>query len=341
MAEMIEIKADPNDDAQGIVIESRMETGKGPVATVLIKTGTLHVSDWIQIGESFGRVKSMEDEHGKRLKAAEPSRAVRISGLKGVPQVSELLQAFGSEKEAIDEANKAKKYSNVKKVANVKKLGIEAITEQVAARNKSELGIVVKADVVGSLDAIKESLNKCCNKEVGIKFVGEGVGPISESDIQMAAVSDKIVIGFKIGIAPGVDGLAKTKGVKIVHYDVIYELIDDIKKILAEMMPMIRTEIPVGVLKVLGVFKSSPGKTVVGGKVEDGRAEKEVDVHVKRNGEVIHDYKVEAIQREKDEVASVPAGTECGLSFNTKADIQVGDVLEFFRVEEHRKGLDD
>lgn len=341
MAEMMGLKADPSAAAQGVVIESRMETGKGAVATVLIKTGTLHVSDWIQVGETYGRVKSMEDEHGKRLKAAEPSRAVRISGLKSVPQVSEIMQAFESEKEAIDEAQKSQKYSSVKKVSTVKKIGIEAITEQVAALNKNELGIVVKADVVGSLDAIKEALNKCCNKEVGVKFVGEGVGPISESDVQMAAVSDKIIIGFKIGIAPGVDGLAKAKKVKIIHYDVIYELIDDITKILSEMMPMVRTEIPVGVLKVLAVFKSSPGKTVVGGKVEDGRAEKDTDVHVKRNGEIIHDYKIIAVQREKEEVASVPAGTECGVSFSTKADVVEGDVLEFFRIEEHRKALND
>jgi translation initiation factor IF-2 len=341
MAEMMDLKADPKAAAQGVVIESRMETGKGAVATVLIKTGSLNVCDWIQVGETYGRVKSMEDEHGKRLKTAEPSRAVRISGLKSVPQVSEILQAFPSEKEAIDEARKSQKYSSVKKVSTVKKIGIEAISEQVAAQNKNELGIVVKADVVGSLDAIKEALQKCCNKEVGVKFVGEGVGPISESDVQMAAVSDKIIIGFKIGIAPGVDSLAKTKKVKIIHYDVIYELIDDIKKILSEMMPMIRTEIPVGVLKVIAVFKSSPGKTVVGGKVEDGRAEKDVMVHVKRGGEVIHDYKVVAVQREKEEVSSVPAGTECGISFSTKADVVEGDVLEFFRVEEHRKGLDD
>lgn len=339
MAEILELKADPSAPAQGVVIESRMETGKGAVATVLIKTGTLHVSDWIQVGETYGRVKSMEDEHGKRLKTAGPSRAVRISGLKDVPQISEIMQAYETEKEAIEETQKSVKFSHVKKVANVKKIGIEAITEQVAAQNKNELGIVVKADVVGSLDAIKKALNKCCNKEVGVKYTGEGVGPISESDVQMASVSDKIIIGFKIGIAPGVDGLAKTKGVKIIHYDVIYELIDDIKKILSEMMPIERTEIPVGVLKVLAVFKTSPGKTVVGGKVEDGRCEKDVDAHVKREGEVIHDYHVVAVQREKEEVTSVPAGTECGVSFATKADVLEGDVLEFFRVEEHRKSL--
>lgn len=341
MAEVMDLKADPTAPAQGIVIGSRIETGKGPVATVLIKNGTLHIADWIQVGETSGRVRAMEDEHGKRLKEAEPSRAVRISGLKDVPQISEMMQAFASEKEAIEEAEKAQKYSHVKKVSNVKKIGIEAITEQVAAQNKNELGIVVKADVVGSLEAIKDSIEKCCNKEVGVKFVGEGVGPISESDVQMAAVSDKMIVGFKTGIAPGVDSLAKTKGVKIVHYDVIYELIDDIKKILAEMMPMIKTEIPVGILKVLAVFKSSPGKTVVGGKVEDGRCEKDVDVHVKRGGEVVHDYKVIAVQREKEEVNSVPAGTECGVSFGTKADVLTGDVLEFFRVEEHRKGLEE
>lgn len=339
MAEMMDFKADPSVPAQGVVIESKLEIGKGPVATVLIQNGTLKNADSIQVGETYGRVKSMEDEHGKRLKEALPSRAVRISGLKAVPQVAELMQVYETEKDACEAAEKAKKYSGVKKVSTVKKIGLEAITAQVAAANKNELNLVIKADVVGSLEAIKESLSKLNNEFVGARFVGEGVGDVSEKDIQMAATSDKIIIAFKVGNAPGVDGTAKREQVKILRYDVIYELIDDIKSLLAEMMPVEKNEIPVGVLKVLAVFKTSPHLTVAGGRVEEGRAEKGLNIRVKRNGEIIGEYIVTAVQKEKEEVESAASGTECGFSIQAKADIAVGDVIEFYRIEEHKKML--
>jgi translation initiation factor IF-2 len=339
MAEILDFKADPTVPAQGVVIESKLEVGKGPVATVLIQNGTLKNTEYIQVGETYGRVKSMEDEHGKRLKEALPSRAVRISGLKSVPQVSELMQVYATEKEACEAAEKAQKYSSAKKVSNVKKLGLEAITAQVAAANKNDLNLVVKADVVGSLDAIKESLSKLNNEYVGVKYIGEGVGDVSESDVQMAATSDKIIIAFKVSNAPGVEGTSKANGVKILRYDVIYELINDIQSLLAEMMPTEKIEISIGVLKVLGVFKTSPNLTVAGGRVEEGKAEKGAHIRVKRNGDPVGEYVVSAVQREKDEVDSVPSGTECGFSVPTKADVQVGDVVEFFRVEEHKKTL--
>jgi translation initiation factor IF-2 len=339
MAEISELKADPDCDAQGVVIESKVEVGKGPVASVLIQNGNLKVGDWVQVGGTYGRIKSMEDEHGKRLKEAVPARAVRISGLKEVPQVSDLMQEYPTEPAARDTSAKAKKFASAKRVSSVKKIGLEAISASLAQSNKNELNLVIKADVVGSLEAIKESLSKLNNADVGVKYDGEGVGSVSESDINMASVSDKIVIAFKVGNAPGVDGAAKTKAVKILHYDVIYELIDDIKSILADMMPVERVEIPVGILKVLAVFKVSGSKTVVGGRVEDGRAEKDVEARVKRDGEEIGVYRVAGVQREKEEVQSVPMGTECGVSFNQKADVVDGDVLEFFRVEEHKKEL--
>lgn len=339
MAEIMDLAADPEADAQGVVIESRIEVGKGPVASILIQNGTLRAGDWVQVGETYGRVKGMEDEKGKRLREAPPARAVKISGLKEVPKIAELLQKYNSEIEAKEEAIVTQKYSGVKKVANVKKTGLESISASLAAENKNDLNIVVKADVVGSLDAVKESLEKLGNKEVGVKFVGEGVGDISEKDVSMAAVSDKVILGFKAGVSPGVGKAAKAKGVKILHYDVIYELIDDVKSLLSDMMPIEKIEIPVGILKVLAIFKVSPHKTVVGGKVEDGRAEKDVEARIKRNGEVVGTRHVTEVQRAMEVVSSVPAGSECGISFSEKVDIKEGDVLEFFRVEEHKKTL--
>jgi translation initiation factor IF-2 len=339
MAEMMDLKADPKADAQGVVIESRIEIGKGPVASILIQNGTLYSGDWVQVGVTYGRIKAMEDEHGKRLKEAMPSRAVKISGLKDVPKIAELMQKYGSEQEAKDEAQKTQKYSGVKKVANVKKIGLEAISASLAKENKNELNLVVKADVVGSLEAVKESLEKLGNTDVGVKFVGEGVGDISESDVSMAAVSDKVIIGFKAGLAPGVAQTAKAKGVKILNYDVIYELIDDVKSIMTDMMPVEKIEIPIGVIKVIAIFKVSPRKTVAGGKVENGRAEKDVSARIKRDGEVLTTHKIIEIQRAKEIVPSVPSGSECGFSFGEKVDVKEGDVLELFRIEEHKKTL--
>ncbi len=339
MSEMLNLCADPKAPAQGLVIESKIEVGKGPVATILIKNGTLNSADWISVGETYGRVKSMEDENSKRLKSAGPSRAVRISGLKSVPGVAEIMQSFKDEKDARDDAEKSKKYAHVKKFSNVRKIGLDELTAQVAALDKNELSIVIKADVVGSLDAIKESLGKLNNEFVGVKFVGEGVGDVSEKDIQMAASSDKIIICFKVGKSPGVEGTAKSNKVKILKYDVIYELISDIKTLLSEMMPIEKNEIQIGILKVLGVFKVSPHLTVAGGKVEDGRAEKGANIRIKRNGEPIGEYVVTNVQREKEEMPSVPAGSECGFSIEQKVDIAVDDVVEFYRVEEHKKTM--
>lgn len=339
MADLLELKADPTVPAQGVVIESNMEIGKGAVATVLIQNGTLRAGDWVVVGENCARVRSMEDEHGKKLKEVLPGAPAKISGLKSVPQVADLLQVYADEKEAKTAAQKSQKYSNVKKISSVKKSMLEALSESFAQSEKNELNLVAKADVVGSLDAIKESLTKIGTKDVGVKFVGEGVGDISESDVSMAEVSDKIIVGFKVGVASGINALAKSKAVKIIRYDVIYELIDDVRKLLSDMMPIERTEIPVGHLKVLAIFKSSPQKTVVGGKVEEGRAEKDVEVRVKRGGDTIENYHVTSIHKAKEEVASMPQGSECGVGFDFKANIVEGDVLEFYRVEEHKKSL--
>lgn len=337
MAELLDLRADPCTEAQGVVIESKIEVGKGPVASILINCGTLKLGDYIQAGETYGKVKSMEDETGKKLKEALPSRAVKISGLRSVPQVAELVQVFESEQDAKQEAAKAQKYSSIKKVSSLKKVGLEELSAQVAAANKKELNLVVKADVLGSLEAVKESLAKLNNNEVGVKVVGEGVGDVNESDVAMAEISDKVIVSFKTGFGTGVEQVAKSSKVKVLRYDVIYELIADIRKILVDMMPIEKIEIPIGILKVLGVFKVSNQKTVVGGKVEDGRAEKDVEARVKRNGEVVGNYHVSSVQREKEEVNSMPAGSECGISFSTKAEVQEGDVLEFYRVEERKK----
>jgi translation initiation factor IF-2 len=339
LAEVMELKSDPTVAAQGVVIESKLEPGKGPVATILIQNGTLRVGDAILVGDAYGTVRSMENEHKTKLKEALPAMAVRVSGLKSVPEIAEMLQVYGSEKDARAESQKTQKYSTVKKMSEVKKIDAASLAADIQRSNRSELGVVVKADVVGSLEAIKESLTKLSNSYVSVKFAAEGVGEVSESDVNMAEVADKVIIGFKSKISPQIKQLARTKGVKIINYDVIYELISDVKDVLAEMMPLERIETTIGHLKVLAIFKVSPKKTVVGGKIEEGEAKKGTRAKIKRDGEVVGEYEVAGIQKGMNDVPSAVAGEECGVGFNEKVKIEVGDVLEFFTVIEKKREL--
>lgn len=339
MAELLELKADPTVPATGVVIEAKMVPGKGPMPSVLVQNGTLHVSDWVVIGETYGKIRAMEDERGRRRKEASPGMPVRISGLKALPVVPEIFNAVADEKEAKAQVAKSQRYAHVKKIRGLSKDSITALSESFSRAEKKELNIVLKADVAGTLDAIKDSIGKYGTHEAAVKFASEGVGDISENDISMAEVSDKVIIGFKVGIAPGVGGIAKSKGVKILKYDVIYELLDDVKKLLSDIMPIERIETLVGKLKVLAIFKISPQKSVVGGKVEEGKVEKGVFVRVKRGKDEIANYHVASIHREKEEVDSMPEGSECGIGFDAKVDIAEGDVLEFYKVEEKKKTL--
>ncbi|MBW6431810.1 translation initiation factor IF-2 [Patescibacteria group bacterium] len=339
LSEVMELKADATVPAQGVIIESDMEAGKGPVATVLIQNGTLKVGDFIQAGETYGRVKAMENEHKIKVQEAGPAVAVRVSGLKSVPEIAELVQVFGSEKEAKGESERTKKYSTVRKRGQVKKIDAESLNEDIKKAARKELSLVVKADVVGSLEAIKESLSKLTNDYVTVKFVGEGVGEINENDISMAEVSDKVIIGFKSKASSSIAQTAKTKGIKLINYDVIYELISDVKEIMAEMMPVERIETVIGHMKILGIFKVSPKKTVVGGKVEEGKAEKNAWARLKRKDEILGEYQVTAVQKGMNETQSCVAGEECGISFSEKVKIEVGDVLEFYSVSEKKKEM--
>lgn len=330
LSEVMEIKADPNVEAQGVVIESHIETGKGPVATVLIQNGTLYEGDYIQAGVVSGKVRSMENDAGKRMKVAPPSSAVKISGFKSVPEIAEMIQAFKNEKDAKIQASKTQKYATVKSLSSVKKLDLESLSADIKKSQRDNLDVVVKADVVGSLDAIKESLEKAGNEYVGVKIASEGVGDISESDVTAAEVAAKVIIGFKVKANPNIKQLARTKGVKILSYDVIYELINDVKEILAGMMPTEIIETIEGHLKVIAIFKLSPQKTVIGGKVEDGKVAKGFKARHKRDKEVIGEYEVAGVQIEQTEAAEVKAGAECGISFSEKVLAEEGDVFEFF-----------
>ncbi len=339
LSEVMDLRADPTVAAQGLVIESDIKPGKGPVATVLVQNGTLQIGDYIQAGEAFGKVKSMEDEHKNQIKKALPSDAVRVSGLREVPNTAEFVQAFASEKESKREADRTREHLRIRRKGDVKKISPEGLSEDIKRSKKEELSLIVKADVVGSLGAVKESLLKLNNDYVAIKFVNEGVGEISETDLAMAEIADKIVVGFRAKASPNIIRAAKTKGIKLINHDVIYELIDDVKEIMAEKMPIERIENEIGNLKVLAVFKVSPKKTVVGGKIEKGKVEKGARARLKRKKDIIGDYEVKTVQKGMKNVDACVAGEECGISFAEKIKFEVGDLIDFYTVSEKRREL--
>ncbi len=339
MSDIKEFKADPKMPASGIVIETHIDYGKGPVATILIKNGTLHVGDFVAVGETYGKIRSMESYNKKRIKEAEPSAPVKISGLRGVPKVSDLLQVFSDEKEARAEVENIKKRKTISSLSKVKKIGVEELSASMRDSEKKELSIVLKADVRGSLDAIKEAFNKISNDEVSVKVVSGKVGAVNESDIAMAKSSDNIIIGFNVSVSSNIDQLAKKEKVKIYSYKVIYELLDDVKELLSDLLPPEMKELTLGKLKVLAIFKSKKGQMIVGGEVREGKIEKNTEAKVIRGKEEIGRANITLVKREKEEVREVQVGSQCGISLDKELPVEEGDTVESFRTERVKRTL--
>lgn len=339
MADVSDFMADPKMPAAGIAIETHMDYGKGPVATILVKNGTLRVGDYVSVGETYGKIRSMEDHRKKRLKEAPPSTPVRISGLKGVPKISDLLQVFSDEKEARTEIDNIKKTRKISSLANVKKIGFDELSESMRDSEKKELNIVLKADVRGSLDAIKEAFKKISNNEVAIKVVSGKVGDITENDIQMAKSGGNVIIGFNVSVPANILTLSKQEKVKIYKYKVIYELLDDVKNLLSDLLPPEIKELTLGKLKVLKIFSSKKGQMVVGGEVKEGKIEKDTEAKIIRGKEEIDRTNITLVKKEKDEVREAQVGTQCGISLDKEIQIEEGDVIESFRTEKVKRTL--
>ena len=340
VSEMLDLKADFAALASGVVVESHMDSGKGPVATILVLNGTLRTGDCVQIGETYGKIRSMDDYRGRRVKEALPGTPVKISGIKSVAQVNEPFTVFCDEKEARDAAEYYKQSRSTKRYSEVKKINLESITSSIASSDAKELAIVVKADVQGSLDAITTALDKFSTNDVKVRVVGGGVGDVNESDVAMAATASKLIVAFGVQPSANVVSYAKNEGVKISTYRIIYELLDDIKAAVEELLPPIVTEMTTGKLEVLQVFSTSKKLTVAGGKVTEGKVEKHAVAKVVRKGEEIGRIKVVSVHKGKDEVDSCQIGTECGLGIDGKVDVLPGDVITIFTIQTQKQTLD-
>ena len=338
-AEVMELKANPNRAARGLVIEAELDKGKGSVATVLVQKGTLHVGDAIAAGSAHGRVRAMMDDKGRRVKEAGPSHPVEILGLNDVPNAGEVFVGCDSEKDARSFAETFIAQNKVKLLDETKsRMSLDDLFSQIQEGNLKELNIIVKADVQGSVEAIKQSLLKLSNDEVVIKIIHGGVGAINESDVSLASASNAIIIGFNVRPDATAKEIADREGVDLRLYRVIYNAIEDVEAAMKGMLDPVFEEKVLGHAEVRQTFKASGVGTIAGSYVQDGTFERNCSVRLIRDGIVVFDGPLASLKRFKDDVKEVRAGYECGFVFENYNDIKEGDQVEAYKmVETERK----
>ena len=334
-AEVMELKANPNRAARGLVIEAELDKGKGSVATVLVQKGTLHVGDAIAAGSAHGRVRAMMDDKGRRVKEAGPSQPVEILGLNDVPNAGEVFVGCESDKEARAFAETFISQNKVKLLEETKsKMSLDDLFNQIQEGNLKELDIVVKADVQGSVEAIKQSLLKLSNDEVVVKIIHGGVGAINESDVILASASNAIIIGFNVRPDATAKDIAEREGVDLRLYRVIYNAIEDVEAAMKGMLDPVFEEKVLGHAEVRQTFKASGVGTIAGAYVLDGIFERNCSVRLIRDGIVVFDGPLASLKRFKDDVKEVRTGYECGLVFENYNDIKEGDQVEAYKMVE-------
>lgn len=330
-AEVLELKACPKTSAQGVVLEGSMQKGRGPVATIIIKQGTLKVGDPIYAGTAYGRVRSMVDDMGREVKELTPSSVASIAGLSEVPSAGSMLYVVESDSQAREKAQKLATYLRQKELSKSTKVSFDELSEMVAQGQLKNIPLIIKADTQGSLEAITQSLQKLSNNEVKVSVVGFGVGGISESDVALAAASaNSMILGF--GLRP--TGIVKTKakesGVEIKTYSVIYDVIDDVKALISGLMSPLIQEEDTGQAEVRDIFTIAKVGTIAGCMVTDGKILRGVKIRLIRDGVVIHTGSVASLKRFKDDAKEVAKGYECGIMLENYNDVRVGDVFESF-----------
>ena len=334
-AEVAELKANPNRRARGLVIEAELDKGKGPVATVLVQKGTLRVGDPIAAGAAYGKVRAMIDDKGRRVKEAGPSTPVEILGLNDVPNAGEVFVGCGNEKEARSFAETFIAQNKVKLLDDTKsKMSLDDLFNQIQAGNVKELGIIVKADVQGSVEAVKQSLVKLSNEEVAVKVIHGGVGAINESDVTLASTSNAIIIGFNVRPDATAKETAEREGVDVRLYRVIYNAIEDIQAAMKGMLDPVFEEKVLGHAEVRQTFRASGVGTIAGSYVLDGIFERGCQARIIRDGIIIFDGNLASLKRFKDDVKEVRAGYECGFVFERYNDIKEGDQVEAYKMVE-------
>ena len=335
-AEVMELKANPSRRGKGAVVEARLDKGQGPIATLLVQNGTLHKGDCLIAGTAVGRVRTMRNDKGQEITEAGPSTPVEITGLTEVPEAGELFEAVEDERLARELADKRTTEAKEKQFAAYTKVTLDNLFDQMAANDMKELPIIVKADVQGSAEAVKQSLEKISNEEVRVRVIHAGVGAISKSDVSLADASNAIIIGFNVRPDAVAKAEAEQTGVEMRMYRVIYDAINDVSDAMKGMLaPKVR-EVALGEAQVRQVYKISSVGTVAGCRVTDGKITRDAQLRLVRDGIVICEDAIASLKRFKDDAKEVAAGYECGITLVKFQDIKEGDVFECFKMEEYR-----
>ena len=330
-ADILELKANPKRRARGLVIEAELDKGRGPVATVLVQKGTLHVGDFISAGAAFGKVRAMVDDKGRRVKEATPSTPVEILGLSDVPSAGEVFLSHDSDKTAKNYAETYMAQNKERKLEETKsKMSLDDLFSQIKDGNLKELNLIVKADVQGSVEAVKQSLMKLSNEEVVVKCIHGGVGAINESDVVLASASNAIIIGFNVRPDATAKATAEREGVDVRLYKVIYQAIEDIEAAMKGMLDPVFEEKVIGHAEVRQIFKASAIGNIAGSYVLDGIFQRGCKVRITREGKQIFEGELASLKRFKDDVKEVKSGFECGLVFNGFDQMQELDIVEAY-----------
>ncbi|MGH7492948.1 MAG: translation initiation factor IF-2 [bacterium] len=338
-ADLLDLKANPTRRAKGVVVEAELDRGKGPLATVLVQAGTLHVGEPFLAGQVWGKVRAMYDEHGRRVHDAPPSRPVRVVGFSGVPSAGDTLGVMASEQEAKEISLKRQQLRRAQGFHKARHMTLDQLSQKVKEGEVKELRIIVKADVDGSVEALGDSLLKLSTNEVAVKVIHKGVGGISESDVLLAAASDAVVFGFHVRATQQARETAERESVDIRMYKIIYDAVNDVKAALEGMLePEISEQITASVA-VRETFKIPKIGTIAGCYVQTGKVNRNDNVRLYRNDRLIHEGKIASLKRFKDDVREVASGFECGLALAGYDDIHVGDVVESFQVIKTKRTL--
>jgi len=338
-AEVLDLQSTYEGKSSGVVLESRIDPGKGVVATLLVQKGTLNTSDLIVVGTSFGKVRRMSDDAGKTVKSATPSVPVEILGLDSAPNAGDKFMQVDEERQAREIISyRSRKEKEEKALRNSVK-SMSDIFKQSGTDKMKYLNIIIKADVHGSAEAINGSVAKLNNEEVGVKVVHMATGGISESDINLAAASDAIIVGFNVRANASAKEMARTKNTTIRYYSIIYNLIDDLKLLLSGMMTPVQREDYLGQAEIRQVFKVSGSGKIAGTYVTDGLIKRSARVRLLRDNVVIHDGILKTLKRFKDDVKEVKGGFECGVAFENYEDIKEGDSLECYELTEQQRSF--
>jgi translation initiation factor IF-2 len=333
-AEMLELKGNPDIPAKGLVIEAQLETGMGPTANLLVRNGTLHVGDVIVCGKCFGRIKAMIDYHGKRVKQAGPSTPVKVMGLSGVPDAGDLIEVYADEKEA--RAIAEQRIAEARQTLNVSRAAttVEELFSKMQETTRTELKVILKTDVRGSLEAIQGSFAKIKSAKITLNLIAGNVGEITENDVLLASTSKATILGFNVRAMPGVQALARREKVEIRLYGIIYEMLDDVEAILLGRLAPESRETRVGKAEIIQVIVLSKGAgKICGCRVSEGAVRVGANAIVTRGQDVIYKGRIASLRRFKEDAKEVKSGLECGIRLDNFEDFEVGDAIEVFTVE--------